>query len=179
MILRGRKTDATTFIMPLLFDKNDWFISVYNNSGFVNAYLEDINRPYLCNHLFLVYESCALTGERINDILTDNVYYYSKYYITIDDTHYTIYAFIRPMNYDKIIKTIIDGERYNLDDNTKAKITSYWDLKPNDKNFKKLFNQPTTITLEDKIKDEVITEEDPIIYDDEAFVKCLGIDGFV
>ena len=178
MILRGRKTDATTFIMPLLFDKNDWFISVYDNSGFINAYLEDINRPQLCNHIFLVYESCALTGERINAILTENVYYYGKYYITIDDIHYTVYAFIRPMNYDKIIKAVIDGERYNLDDNTKVKITSYWTLKPNDYAFKKLFNPPVVLTS-DKIKDEVITEEDPIIYDDETFAKCLGLDGFV
>ena len=52
-------------IIPLL-DDNITREDVSPNSGFVGIYTEDINKPYLDNHIFLLYDSEVNTIEAMN-----------------------------------------------------------------------------------------------------------------
>ena len=49
----GNRTLTTRYILPFLFDSNKLFNDKHK---FVNAYVSDINRPYLDSHIFVLFE---------------------------------------------------------------------------------------------------------------------------
>ena len=88
-------------IVPLLdksFEKED----ISEESGFVEGYLQDINRPYLDNHIFLLYDGKLDTvaklkrDEKIRKMPT----LYGRYTIHIKNVPYLLYVF-------SIIKTLL------------------------------------------------------------------------
>lgn len=96
------RTITTSFILPLMFDNKDILFSKY---GFVNAFLEDINRPWLDNHIFILYKTCSISSS-IEDDMKKNKYYYDTYQIVIDNQFYNEYVFIIPpeiKNYSRFI----------------------------------------------------------------------------
>lgn len=81
-------------IVPLLdksFEKED----ISEESGFVEGYLQDINRPYLDNHIFLLYDGKLDTvaklkrDEKIRKMPT----LYGRYTIHIKNVPYLLYVF--------------------------------------------------------------------------------------
>ena len=57
--------DVSTYILPLI-DDSITLDDISINSGFINAYTEDINRPYLEDKVFLLYDSKVNTAESMN-----------------------------------------------------------------------------------------------------------------
>ena len=94
--------DTTKYILPLLFNNNDDIIVNETKYGFVNAYLSDINRPQLYNHIFLMYKSNAVALNTLCAVLSKNPNYYSNYSVKINDEYFTVFAFFKPNKYKRI-----------------------------------------------------------------------------
>lgn len=96
-------------IVPLL-DDNIVHDDISYESGFVNAYIDDINRPYLEDFIFLLYDSSFNTIESLNRFLKfrqlDTLH--SMRYIKINKQHYTVYVFSK-VNNKAVINNIIQG----------------------------------------------------------------------
>jgi hypothetical protein len=95
----------TKMILPIV----DSAISnefIKSDCGFVNAYLEDINRPYLNNHIFLLYKNIPFC---VDNILTHLKTFYNKYDICIKGIWYKEYAFIRNLENSQDVKNILNG----------------------------------------------------------------------
>ena len=57
--------DVSIYIVPLLDDNLTWR-DLTVESGFINAYTSDKNRPYLEDKVFLVYDSSVNTRESLD-----------------------------------------------------------------------------------------------------------------
>lgn len=130
--------DVSVFITPLLNDK----LTVKDltvESGFINAYTSDINRPYLEDKIFLLYDSQINTKESLERFCKfknlDTLH--NIKYITINKHHYTVYCFSNP-KYKKEINNLISiGKTNNLD--TNLKIYNFWKDVPIPKLNERLF----------------------------------------
>lgn len=149
------RTITTSFILPLMFDNKDILFSKY---GFVNAFLEDINRPWLDNHIFILYKTCSISSS-IEDDMKKNKYYYDTYQIVIDNQFYNEYVFIIPPE----IKITVDSFKqfsYNvLSAENKMKILKFWNCFDFEHIYKLLHDDNEFHALEGI---ETIPEEDPI-----------------
>ena len=95
--------DVSIYLVPLYDDNLTWR-DLTTESGFVNAFTMDKNRPFLENKLFLAYDSSVNTKEslEVHCKMSKLDSYYNKRYITINKKHYTIYC----LNNPKYIKDI-------------------------------------------------------------------------
>lgn len=124
MVLKNLN-DVSIFIAPLLDDKitiND----LTAESGFVNAYTSDINRPYLENKVFLLYDSQVNTKESLERFCKFdklNTIHNTKY-ITINKHHYTVYCFNNPIYNNEINNLKSFGKTNNL--NANFRIYNFW-----------------------------------------------------
>lgn len=95
-------------------------------SGFVDAYFEDINRPYLDNHLFLMYDNSS-TGKNMADCFYKLFRLNNKYGVRtvyIKDKPYTVYMF----TIDRTIRLLRDGNII-LNPEQKKRVLDFWGLK--------------------------------------------------
>lgn len=159
--------DTTKYILPLLFNNNDNIIVNETKYGFVNAYLSDINRPQLYNHIFLMYKSNAVALSTLCAVLSKNPYYYSNYSVKINNEHFTVFVFFKPKRYLKDIESIINGNRFSLVFYAKVIIQKFWNFNADSIEFSTLFqsldNRDFTYLINNRktvIKD-TIQEEDP------------------
>lgn len=116
------RTNSTKFIVPLVFKDKTILSRKYE---FFNAYVGDVNRPWLEDKLLLVYK----TNNNINEIrekAKSNIYFYSDYWIAINGEYYDVFAFNIPFCYKKQFSIIKDGNVTLLDVSTKKKITDFW-----------------------------------------------------
>lgn len=113
-------TRTTKYIIPLIFNDP----CVVEEKGFVNAYMADINRPWLQDKLFLVYEYAIEQGKLIT-MFEKRDDYYDKYYITIDEVSYTVYVFDVRRQRDNI-RAIELGRTSVLDIKDKKDIITFW-----------------------------------------------------
>lgn len=155
----GNKTLTTRYILPFIFDSSELFQEKYK---FVNAYIEDINRPFLDNHVLLVFEYNSEINDELESKIKQNNWFCAKYDLFIDGIFYIEYVFIIPHYFKKIINTIKDGYFNSIDENSKIRIISFW----NNIDFsylKDLLNNSTDLTKIKSLIDrnEIITEEDP------------------
>lgn len=167
------RTITTSFILPFIFEKKD---VLFNKYGFINAFLEDINKPWLNNHIFILYESSSISSSIEND-MKKNKYYYDTYQIVIDNHFYDEYVFIIPPE----IKITVDSFKqfsYNvLSADKKIKILKFWNCFDFEHIYKLLHNDNEFHALEGI---ETIPEEDPIDefnqINSEIFFHKLGLD---
>lgn len=147
---------TTKLIIPLL-DDNITLEDISEEAGFVNAYSSDINRPYLENHIFLMYKSidtieCLNRYQKFNKLDT----IYNKTYITINGEHYIVYTFIKKnKEINKILKC---GQCFNKKE--ALNINNFWKNIDNDM-FQRLF--APQFEYSKKIND-VLPEEDYYSY---------------
>jgi hypothetical protein len=169
----ANRTITTSFILPFIFEKKD---ILFNKYGFVNAFLEDINKPWLDNHIFILYETCSISSS-IEDNMKKNPYYYDTKQIVIDNKYYDEYIFVIPPE----IKTIVDAFKqfsYNvLTAENKIKILKFWNCFDFEHVYKLLHDDNEFHALEGI---ETIPEEDPIDefnqINSEIFFHKLGLD---
>lgn len=125
MTVSKNLNDVTRYIVPLL-DDHLVLDDISEESGFVNAYTEDINRPYLYDNVFLMYKSKANTMESMNRYRKfkqlDTIH--NTKYIKIKNEHYTVYTFNKVKYRKDIRDLLIGGECFNLQ--AKQNISSFW-----------------------------------------------------
>lgn len=140
------------FIIPLL-DNNLTLQDLSLKAGFLGAYTQDINRPYLDNHIFLVYAPICWTKEAENrrDKFETLKTIYRKYYVTIDGQNYLVYAFVL----NRAIKSIMSN-CVMLSSKEKFRIISFWNL--TDKDINEFMMNP--LYLIGEFKELVLPEED-------------------
>lgn len=147
----------TKLIVPLL-DDNLVLDDVCEASGFINAFTDDINKPFYDNHIFLLYKSID-TKESLNRFQKFNQLetIHNKRYITINKEHYIVYTFIKK---DKNINNILkSGQCFNPKDS--LLINNFWKDIDADM-FQRLFTPHYEYSK--KIK-EILPEEDYYPYE--------------
>lgn len=109
-------------IIPLLSDELE-LKDIQPCSGFMDAFYEDINRPALNDHIFLMYDSKSM-GEFLATCLyklhhLKNLYSFKVYYIK--GKPYYVYAF----TIDKTIRNLKDGNIL-LSVKQKQRVLDFW-----------------------------------------------------
>lgn len=154
----GNRTLTTRYILPFLFDSSKLFSNEYK---FVNAYISDINRPYLDSHIFVLFEYDTNVHSNINNYMKKNRYLYDNKLISINNTLYQEYIFVIPNEYKNVIQTIKEGFYNDLSYKYKEKIIHFW----NDTNLsylKGLLETKYGITEYKSLEErkEIVGEED-------------------
>lgn len=117
--------DVSIYVVPLLDDNLTWR-DLTVESGFVNAYTEDKNRPYLEDKVFLMYDSEVNTKESLERFLKFNKLetIHNTRYITINKHHYTVYCFSN-WKYSKDIKNLKEVGKIDKA-NAANEISCFW-----------------------------------------------------
>ncbi len=110
-------------ILPLI-DNNISLEDIAEDTGFVGIYMEDINRPYLDDHVFLMYNW--------NDVMSTKVFYkfknMSSFYgyriIYLKGVPYIVYTFTS----NSLINRLKKGVAI-LRDVNKLRILQFWQFK--------------------------------------------------
>lgn len=112
-------------MLPLL-DENFKLSDFTEQTGFVDGYLEDINRPSLVNHIFLLYDGNLDTVEKIerDQRFRSFSHLYSRKVIFISGNPYLIYTFV---TISKDIERIRGGKTPYKQEDLK-KIMLFWTL---------------------------------------------------
>lgn len=151
---------VSKLIVPLLDDtltRED----LLPDSGFVDAYTEDINRPYLEDMVFLMYKSKAPKAllRFIKFKKLDTIH--STRYITINKEHYTVYAFNKVKN-KKDINNLISGKDISSTNN-KLRIYNFWQKSEIESLIDRIFG--IHYRFSDSIR-EILPEEDYYPYEE-------------
>lgn len=154
----GNRTLTTRYILPFIFDDSNLFSDKYD---FINAYVEDINRPYLDKHIIVLFKYNPKLYDFISKSMRSNPWYTTENDIFIDNEYYLEYVFIEPPENRSIIEVIKSGSFNSLPEENKIQIISFW--KNIDLSYlKDLLHKPNDLTGIRSLKDrnEIVTEED-------------------
>ncbi len=164
-----KETKTTKYILPFLFENK----AIFNeNTGFVNAYVEDINRPYVENCIFVVFKYTPNSYGIVDEILTGNKNFYNKYNIYIDNVFYIEYAFTIPNDKKITIDVLING--YNcISSEDKTKISNFWKYTDYTKLEDLYRPQFSTLDMVSLRENEIVTEEDYIENSDDDIYDYL------
>ena len=141
-------------IIPLL-DESITLEDLSDKAGFVDAYSEDINHPYMDNHIFLVYAANVLTNESFEteQKLKSSKNLYSRYKFTLSGIPFIVFAFTI---INKNIKNIMCNSTA-LTDKERMRVITFWNLTDADVNRYML--NPLYV-MYSKFVNNVIPEED-------------------
>lgn len=122
-------TDVTIFMVPLL-DDNITLDDISTESGYIGAYTEDKNRPYLEDKVFLLYDNSINTEKSLNRYLKfkqlDTLY--NTRSILLNNKSYTMYCFSNP-KYIKDIRNLSKiGKTATV--NAALEISRFWQNVP-------------------------------------------------
>jgi|WetSurMetagenome_2_1015567.scaffolds.fasta_scaffold02107_2 hypothetical protein len=98
-------TIKTKMIIPLVEPRLHPEL-INTDIGFVNGYLSDCNRPFLDNHVFLLYRNIPFY---VDNLLVNMPTFYNKYNVRYKGIYYTEYAFIRGINNKEDTNKIMHG----------------------------------------------------------------------
>lgn len=115
-------TRSSKYLLPTIFSDN----SITEN-GFVNVYNKDVNRPWLDDHIFVVYETTLERGS-FYKIMTKHPLYYDTKYSTIDGIGYTLYIFKPKPELREAYSFILDGNVRLADTEVKKSIIQFWPI---------------------------------------------------
>lgn len=161
MVLKGLN-DVSIYIVPLLDDNITWS-DLTVESGYINAYTTDKNRPFLEEKVFLLYDSSVNTKESLDRYRKfkqlDSLY--NTKYITINNKHYTIYCLSNPKYKKDIHNLQSTGKTYNV--SAALEINRFWANVPVPELAQRLFL--STYRFGDTISAE-LPEEDYYSYEE-------------
>ena len=112
---------STLYLLPLL-DPNFYASDFIKASGFVNTFTEDIDRPWLESHTFLLFETVlnpTIESLEIDQKLQSSEYFYGLKHMKIKGKHYKLYAFVNNSSI-KALQTKKHTDKVAYD------ITSFW-----------------------------------------------------
>lgn len=158
-------TKRMKMIIPLI-DKSFTTDDFSKEAGFVDAFDTDINKPYLDNHIFLMYDpnvktkKSAIRYQKFSKLST----LYNRRIIRVNDKPYLVYAFVIVNNEVKRDKKQLTGN-ITLSKN-KLRIMQFW--KGNDEDVS---TKLTKNTLWQRSLERSVPEEDWLPSLDDVF-KC-------
>lgn len=157
------RTNATIYLIPVLFNKLPKKYISYESTGFVNAYMRDINRPFLDKHLFMVYESKSISSKEYYELenqmkgLPD---YYCMYTYRIDTKFYKVFVYaIGTVYWNSDVASLLQNEWHQVSYQSRLKILKYWGLTISSEEHKVLFDLEVVAKV--NFYDQGIKEEDP------------------
>lgn len=115
---------AYKLIIPLL-DKNLTLEDISPEAGFVDIFSEDINKPYLDNHIFLLYDLTNTSAKAYsrNKKLESSEYLYDKYIITISGNEFMVYVFVASRTIKNIKRNV-----FVFTNEEKMRIYTFWNF---------------------------------------------------
>lgn len=151
------RTITTMFLLPLILDSKDILFKYY---GFINAFIEDINRPWLDNHIFILYKVSSVSNT-IQEEFKKNKWYYDTKNIIIDGEYYEEYIFVVKPELKEIVNNFKNYSYNILTTDDKIKILKFWNCFDFDHIYSLLSedNEPKNL-IEDR--KEIIPEEDSL-----------------
>ena len=134
-------SDTASYLFPLISD-NLKQEDLAENTGFVDVYTYDIDRPYMEDCVFVLYKDLN-TIEHFNCVtkLEKLDTYYSKKYITLNNVPHTLYAFKNAKRLKDVRNYIDFGNYVSL--NSKLRIYDFWKGARDFAFVEKLFNDHT------------------------------------
>lgn len=149
-------TNTAICLTPFLFTESKIFSKSY---GFINAYSQDINRPFLEQHVIYLFKYCTDNINELDEFFNRNTYFFNRLLIRINGELYIRYTMVI------CEKEIINALKYPVSQwpaKEKCKIISFWKNISNYYFFYNLFNSYNdTQRLYDT---DILPEED--IFDD-------------
>jgi len=163
MIYREKLNISLLTLLPLIA-KQDEIWTKYTGEvkmsdikgNFVNGYYADINKPWLDNHVFLLFETSKNPTFDMKE-LEENENFTTKYPLKIRDKFYMVYAFEIPFDNRFDYEEIMTGNYNRMHSDAKAQIIKFWLASPDTQLFKNLYDTKSTYG---KVTDEMIEEED-------------------
>lgn len=128
--------DKRMKVMIPLIDESITLDDISEEAGFIDAFDADINKPYLDNHIFLMYDPNKNTKKaqiryaKFSKIGT----LYNRRIIHCDGKPYLIYAFVRINNELKRDKKLLTGTI--VDSKNKLRLMRFWKGNDDDVNNK-------------------------------------------
>lgn len=159
--------NTTRLLVPFIIQ--DKSLVSTESTDFFNAFIGDVNRPWLEDKVFLVYKSGG-TLNLIRQKLEDNIYFHSYYWISMDGEYYNVFVFNIPTEYIKQTRIIRDGNATLLDVSTRMKITNFWNK--NEYNIYNLLNSKYVNNRRLLVEDDLIKEEDLVIDDIQQWLSA-------
>ena len=136
-MLIDKYTKHTIFSLPLIFD-NVFVLSDLRANEFINMYTCDVNKPFLSNHIFLVFHNIS---DEFLSKLREHHLYVCDYLFTIDKIKYISIVFERAFTIYSIVNKIDHGLYYSLFYEDKVRIMNFWKVSVNSNIHKYLFNE--------------------------------------
>ena len=140
-VLNKPYNKATKYLLPMFGEKNTLLV---DDEGitFLNVFIEDVDKPYLDNHIFILYELKDATKMcRPLTKIYATKQYHSSYSFANDGKTYTVVIFTIPIRYKKDYKNITIGKYNEASLSYKKAVLEYWDIKDtNSSTYRILFN---------------------------------------
>lgn len=174
-MLNKEKTYTTSYILPFIFENNKILSDKY---GFINAYIQDINRPFLEDKICVLFKYTPKTNIELDTIAKNNPYFYDHKELHINGELYDEYIYVIPPENKITIDEIINGYAYGITYKNKAKIIAFWN-DFNSKHMEELLRSDLEIDF-GKTKSlhelkEFVPEEDYIDYDNVELLNLMGL----
>ena len=114
-------------ILALLFNDKNLSKGEIIIDGFLDVFFDDIERPYLDNHAFILYDTEVVGADYIRLITKlktiDNLY--TEYSIRISGNYYKIFCFTLNPKYKKEFALLKEGKLTQIKEPTKSEILQY------------------------------------------------------
>jgi len=159
MILNDNYNLSLFLLLPLTTEesKAENYLEGYE-TALMNAFNHDINKPYLDNHIHLVFDTSMFRTIEVDSITKDKKQDMISHY-RISGVFVKSYAIKIKDEYLSSKNLILDNKIFNLRYDIKIKIFKFWNLKADSKLFKVLFEEGNP---KEDITKEVLPEEDYI-----------------
>lgn len=114
-------------ILALLFNDKDLSKGEIKINGFLDVFFDDIERPYLDNHVFIMYDTNKVDGDyvRLLSKIENMPNYYSSYNIMISGVWYKVFCFTLNPKYKKEFDLLKKGKLTSIKSLTKSTILEY------------------------------------------------------
>lgn len=165
MILCDNNNLSLYLLLPLTTKEEltaEDYLKGYENA-LMNAFNYDINKPYLDEHIHLVFDTSMFRTSNVETITNDKKQEYISNY-RISGIFVKSYALRIEKDYLDSRTLILENKIFSLRYDIKIKIFKFWNLKADSDLFKLLFVEPKLIT---KIDKEILPEEDYIEEDED------------
>lgn len=179
MQLRENLTKSTLLLLPLvvenltsadIFDKKDLQVC-RNNLSFINAYNDDINRPFLTDDVFVAFDFKLDTNyaRRSTKLRKLSGFKEDSYYV-INKKSYLIYRFEVPQDLVDDYENIVAGHYSLVSFKAKAKILSFWGGYENIiREILGLFTKEAGVKIEDQVAENTYIPQKKMF--EEAFAN--------
>lgn len=132
-------------------------------NGFYNLYIEDVNKPHLCDKLFLVFKSSNIKSYKTIDKLEHDPNYFTTYSTKVKGKWYTVVVLFKPRKVKLEIERLLNCDIAQVAYNTKVSILRYWDVSVDNKLHNALFNNCQLNQTVKAIPEEDIVIADPVL----------------